>query len=355
MPSGMRFSYPFLALLVAGGCTDTHSRTDLDSQDQPSATPTANAPSTTASQAPGEPHNPPHVAVDSGIPAESVPVCPAEPAERASVKLNGTALTALTATENGEWLNVAGREVFRLRFLQAFDPEPGAADDEFTLATVIDIAPSAVAEGRKVEFDQQLELDASRDRSYENDDAVRVRLAAGQTADVRRVLVEVRSFFHGTAATSYRVHGTLSLNWLDDTLSGALSLALDGGIPHQSSTGESLTIQACFAFDPPKPSKCMPGEHCGNDCYGPEDYVCGACGELRYTHDCVCRPDAPPLPECDDPEPAAQGALCGEYWWCNRACAPGLQCKQDFGYGRDLDAGIDHDSDGCTYFTCQPE
>jgi hypothetical protein len=96
-----------------------------------------------------------------------------------------------------------------------------------------------------------------------------------------------------------------------------------------------LVVVGCVSIacdrDPEVPAvpdaACAVGAWCGNDCDASSD-ACWACGELRYDANCNCRPIASTCdrPDCTEAGPAASGEHCGTYWWCERACADGLQC-----------------------------
>ncbi len=74
---------------------------------------------------------------------------------------------------------------------------------------------------------------------------------------------------------------------------------------------------------------CTPGESCGSDCM-PQDSPCWNCGTLTWDSECHCQVDinnCAEVPDCSAPGPVGEGEYCGEYWWCDRDCLPGLVCE----------------------------
>lgn len=280
--------------------------------------------------------------------------CAGDVKDRIHVAIDGVRQTPTNVEQGGEWLNSDGAEVFRLTLEAYFDPRPGAVDDEFSLTATLDLMPAAVAKGLELEFAQHIDVVyPSPAGSQREPPAVTVTLAPGQTAYVRRAMLSELGFWAPVTHESYDAKGKLAPRWTDreqGKLSGTFELTFEGGFVHGS---REVRFDGCLDLALPLPKACLPGDACGNDCYGPEDYVCGACGELYYTHDCSCRPDVPPLSECASTEPAGEGELCGHYWWCDRGCGSGLTCREDPSFGQDSDAGVADNAAGCTYFTCQ--
>ena len=293
-----------------------------------------------------------------GSPPEPSACAPtAEPGRRAQVEQDGVSLVVASAGESGEWMNVAGREVVRLGLSTRHDPSPRRDDDEFRLNVMVEIVPSEMVQSTALAFHQRVEVPSPSPDHFENDEGVRVTADPDptQVSGVRRVLVERRSFETNSEAASYRADGEVVLRWNGRRLEGSLSLELQGSLPLAFEAQTSLQITHCFEIDLPSPAACLPGATCGADCYAPEEYACSDCGTLYFTHDCGCLPDRPPLAECQPSEPASLGELCGEYWWCDRACATGLICVP----GRadaagDADAGVDLPEAACNYSRCQP-
>jgi len=253
------------------------------------------------------------------------------------------------------WAALGVREVFRLRFATHHDPIPEAADDEFTLVTVIDVVPGQLLRlsGQPLSIGQLIETEPAGDvASFENDPRVVVTAGAGHAPAIVRVLVERQAFGTSRAAARYEVTGQLSLRLTRSRRAlGTLALRLLGTIPLGAQTQTELRIEGCFELDATRPLACVPGLPCATGCISADEWVCANCGELTFTHDCGCLPDLPPLQACADDAPANAGELCGERWWCDRPCAAGLTCTPDPSYDADSDAGAEGE---CSYRTCGP-
>jgi hypothetical protein len=273
-----------------------------------------------------------------------------------SVEQDGESLEVERVRSAAEWTTYAGREVFRLRLETSHDPVPEAVDDEFALTTVIELVPSELLQqrGDSLVIDQQITTPKRAPHTgFVDDPSLEVRSNAGHDAAIGRVLVQQSGFGTSPEATSYHVVGELALRMTDDhRVQGTVTLDIDGRVP-LAFGGTQTRITGCFDLTAVAPAGCQPGEECGNDCIAPEEWPCWACGSLYVTHDCACRPDIAPLDECStSAEPAGEGELCGEQWWCERTCADGLLCAPDSTYGgSEEDAGV---GDACEHYTtCQ--
>ncbi len=75
---------------------------------------------------------------------------------------------------------------------------------------------------------------------------------------------------------------------------------------------------------------CTIGEECAEDCM-PPDGPCMACGTRYNDSECRCRPIPDHgfcyWPDCTAAGPAEEGEYCGSWWWCDRDCAAGLECR----------------------------
>lgn len=273
------------------------------------------------------------------------------------IEQDGERLSSAGEEVSAAYTVLGGREVFRLRFATRHDPSADADDDEFTLVTAIDLVPSQLLRqrGTPLAIEQQIETAAlsAGESGYEDDARVAVSAAAAHAQLIRRVLVERHAPFASGAAARYQVSGQLSIRMTSARrVLGSLSLRLRGAIPLGFEQQTELSIAGCFDVDAARPLACVPGLACATECTDVEQWVCGDCGTLVFTHDCGCRPELSPLPSCQGDGPAGAGELCGAQWWCDRPCAEGLACAPDPGYGDPVesDAGA---GAACHYSTCR--
>jgi hypothetical protein len=148
------------------------------------------------------------------------------------VDLDGEWLAVIGESATGGWLNISGRDVFRIRLTTNHDPAPEAVDDEFSLVITLDVAPMVSAEVTQLDFHQQVEVDDSR-RTYE-DWIMNPAVASGgdtqQEFAVQRVFAERVAYLQPTGSVSYEVDGELASRRMNQRLTGMLTLDLQGRI-----------------------------------------------------------------------------------------------------------------------------
>lgn len=261
----------------------------------------------------------------------------------------------------GAWIAVDGREVFQLQLFTSFDPDEETADDGESYHVTLDLVPSTLLEqtGEEHAINQDIEFNYMPDETtpdrFDFVRTVNVRGGPSHSAFVRRAVLEMPCEQCELTMGTFSQHagGKFAIERIGPRrFRGTLALRFDGMIPEGFPTSHAMSMNGCFELEVLQPQQCIPGEECAEDCL-PEDYACWACGSLYNTHDCGCRPDLPPLDECEQPGRAGLGELCGTEWWCNRSCASGLVCKPKPQDQSESDGGFEGGDALCSYTTCQ--